>query len=197
MLLRSRICSQNCNCSCLFSPRRLQPTHWRRRTLPRSERNPSIRRRHNPTAAVTSTPTPSPITTANYHCGCRCHCLFVPLFVIPQRSEGICCCGCGCSCYCSCRHPERSEGPRSPPPTPTARTFQPTKPKPIFLHTPVNPQTANPRANPEESSGVPVPLHPLYWIQRIKKAPAPTGAFSRHLKVNSFRKTNLPITHLE
>ena len=61
----------------------------------------------------------------------------------------------------------------------------------------VKPQNLKTRAKPEHSRGVAVTLHPLYWIQSIKKAPGHTPGLFRLNEANSFTKKNLPVTTME
>jgi len=62
-----------------------------------------------------------------------------------------------------------------------------------------NPVKPPNQENPRQSTGIAwrtSSANPLYWIQRIKKAPAPAGAFPYHKEAKPFSKTNLPVTPL-
>ena len=113
---------------------------------------------------------------------CPCTCPFVLLFVIPS---GICVCRCCCLCLplllplpclffaCPCCHPERSEGPRRSPLTPTVRPFSPQP----FVHlSSLLPLFVVPAAVAFASWPLPLPVffHPLQNCH-------PERSGSRHL----------------
>jgi len=122
---------------------------------------------------------------------CVCRCLFCRCLRLPLSVFAV--------ILSAAKDPDALHPPV--PLEPFAHNRQPWQPaKPALRSRTKNlssPQTRKTRANQGDSRGVVVPLHPLYWIQRIKKAPKHVRGFLTLKSANSFRKTNLPVTHLE